>query len=99
MEVVFEGSVATDGSTKIICTNSTLTIHSVTINNITSIYTFTLNRLLSASSTFPSLVYNFDLDLGDSIRDTTQYDLITGNCLQLISDVAGTTYYINATQE
>ncbi len=99
MEVVFEGSVATDGSTKIICTTSTLTIHSVTINNITSIYTFTLNRLLSASSTFPSLVYNFDLDLGDSIRDTTQYDLLTGNCLQLISDVAGTTYYINATQE
>ena len=99
MEVIFEGTVATDGSTKIICNASTLTIHSVTINNITSAYTFTLNRLLTPSSTFPSLVYEFDLDLGDSVRDTTQYDLVTNNCLQLISSVAGTTYYINATQE
>lgn len=99
MEVVYEGTVAIDGSTKIICNTSTLTIHSITINNITSAYTFTLNRLLTSSSTFPSLVYDFDLDLGDSIRDTTQYDLIIGNCLQLISSVAGTTYYINATQE
>jgi len=99
MEVVYEGTVATDGSTKIICNSSILTIHTITINNISSAYTFTLNRLLTVSSTFPSLVYTFDLDIGDSIRDSQGYVLVVGNCLQLITDVPGTTYYINGTQE
>lgn len=98
MEVIYEGEVATDGSTKIICIASTLTITSITINNIASAYTFTLNRLLSPTSIFPSLVYEFDLDLGDSIRDSEQYFLSNGRCLQLISSVPGTTYYINGIQ-
>jgi len=44
-------------------------------------------------------IYELSLDAGDSIRDTESYILFEGDYIQLISDVAGTTYYIRATQE
>jgi hypothetical protein len=44
MEVVFQGNVATDGSTKIFCTTSSLNITNIIINNLTSNYVFNFNR-------------------------------------------------------
>jgi len=100
MEVVFQGSVAIDGSTRIDCTTTSMVINSIIINNVTSNYVFTLNRFKTSPSVETDvLIYEFTLNTGETIRDTENYVLFTGNYLQLISDVSGTTYYVSATQE
>jgi hypothetical protein len=43
-------------------------------------------------------IYELTLDAGDTIRDTEEYVLNTAEYIQLISDVAGTTYSITATE-
>jgi hypothetical protein len=98
MEVIFQGHVATDGSTKITCTTTSLVINSIIINNLDSNYVFNLNRYMTGPGIHEVPIYEFTLDAGDSIRDLETYTLENGNYLQLISDVAGTTFYISATQ-
>jgi hypothetical protein len=98
MEIIYQGRVATDGSTKIICSSETLVINSIIINNIDSDYVFTLNRYMNGPGIHEILLYNFELSAGDTIRDTETYTLNLNNYLQLISDVPGTTFYISATQ-
>lgn len=99
MDVTFQGVVATDGSTKITCVGTKLTIHSIIINNAGSNYVLTYNR---CSIDLPTItivpIYEFTLDAGDTVRDTEEYVLNPGEYIQLISDVAGTTYSITATQ-
>ena len=99
MDITFQGVVATDGSTKITCTTAKLTIHSIIINNISSNYILTYNRCsidLPVITIVP--IYEFTLDAGDTIRDTEEYVLDNGEYIQLISNVAGTTYSVTATQ-
>jgi hypothetical protein len=99
MEVVFQGDVATNGSTRIDCTSTSMVINSIIINNVTSNYVFTLNRFKTSPSVETDvLIYEFTLNTGETIRDTENYVLFRGNYLQFISDVAGTTYYVSATQ-
>jgi hypothetical protein len=98
MTVIFQGHVATDGSTKIICTSTSLVINSIIINNLDSAYVFNLNRFMIGPGIHEIPIYEFTLDAGDSIRDLETYSLENGNYLQLISDVPGTTFYISATQ-
>jgi hypothetical protein len=97
--ITFQGVVATDGSTRITCTTTTLTIHSIIITNNSVNYVLTYNR---CSIDLPTItivpIYELTLDAGDTIRDTEEYVLNTGEYIQLISDVAGsTTYSITAT--
>jgi hypothetical protein len=98
MNVVFQGHVATDGSTKIVCTNTSLVINSIIINNLDAAYTFNLSRFMTGPGIHEVPIYEFQLDAGDSIRDLETYTLENGNYLQLISSVPGTTFYISATQ-
>ena len=99
MEVVFQGNVAIDGSTRIDCTSTSMVINSIIINNVTSNYVFTLNIFETSPSVATDvLIYEFILNIGETIRDTENYVLFRGNYLQLISDVPGTTYYVSATQ-
>ena len=98
MEVVYQGHIATDGSTKINCTTTSLTISAIIINNLDSNYIFNLNRFMTGPGIHKIPIYELSLDAGDSIRDTESYILFEGDYIQLISDVAGTTYYIRATQ-
>jgi len=98
MEVIFQGHVATDGSTKITCTTTSLVINSIIINNLDANYVFNLNRFMTGPGIHEVPIYEFTLDAGDSIRDLETYTLENGNYLQLISDVDGTTFYISATQ-
>lgn len=99
MEIIYQGDVATDGSTRIDCTTTSMVIDNIIINNPSSSYVFTLNRFKTTPGVETDvLIYEFELDAGDSIRDTGNYILFIGNYLQLISDVPGTTYYISATQ-
>jgi hypothetical protein len=97
MEVIYQGNVATDGSTKITCTTTSMTIDSIIINNPTTNYTFTFNRYMTGPGIHLIPIYEFILDAGDSIRDDKEYLLVTGNYIQFISDVPGTTYYVKAT--
>jgi hypothetical protein len=96
MSTVYQGTIATDGSTKIPCTSGTLMITSIIINNPTIPYTITVNRLLNTTQSI--LLYEFQLDAGDSIRDSTSYSINVGNSIQIISDVPGSTYVISANQ-
>ena len=98
MEVIYQGHVATDGSTKIICTSTSLVINSIIINNIDNNYVFNLNRYMTGPGIHEIPIYEFTLDAGDSIRDLETYSLDNGNYLQLISSVVGTTFYVSATQ-
>jgi hypothetical protein len=95
--VTFQGVVATDGSTKITCTTSTLTVDSIIVTNNSANYVLTYNR---CSIDLPTItivpIYELTLDSGDTVTDTEQYVLNTGEYIQLISDVAGTTYSITA---
>ena len=99
MEVIYQGRVETDGSTKITCTTSSLTINTIVINNLDSNYIFNLNRFGTGPGIHIIPIYELSLDAGDSIRDTESYVLYKNDYIQFISDVPGTTYYIKATQE
>jgi hypothetical protein len=98
MNIIFQGNVATDGSTKITCTTTSLIIDSIIINNLDANYTFNLSRFMTGPGIHEVPIYEFQLDQGDSIRDLETYSLANGNYLQLISSVPGTTFYISATQ-
>jgi hypothetical protein len=98
MNIVFQGNVATDGSTKITCTTTSLVINEIIINNTDNNYNITINRFMTGEGIHLIPIYEFALDLGDTVRDTEGYTLNQGNFLQLITNVTGTTYYISATE-
>lgn len=100
-KIFYQGEVEVNGSTKIVCTTTKLIILNIVINNLTSPYTFTLNRYLQKvdieekNNLQEVPLYKLSLEEGDSIRDNTEYILETGDYIQLISDVPGTVFYIN----
>jgi len=98
MNIVFQGNVATDGSTKITCTTTSLVINEIIINNTDNNYNITINRFMTGEGIHLIPIYEFALDLGDTVRDTEGYTLNQGHFLQLITNVNGTTYYISATE-
>lgn len=86
------------GTTKITCSGSSLSINSIVINNPTNVpYTVTVN-IFSNSGNITTPIYTFDLDAGDTLRDTETYRLGTGDYMQILSSVPGTTFYIGASQ-
>lgn len=99
MDVIYQGRIETDGSTKITCTTTSLTINTIIINNLDSNYVLNFNRFETGPGIHVIPIYELSLDAGDSIRDTESYMLSNGDYIQLISNVLGTTYYIRATQE
>ena len=98
MEVIYQGNVALDGSTRIICNSDTLVINTIIINNPISNYVFTLNRYMTASGISQVLLYNFELNAEETLRDTQTYTLNLNNFIELLSDVPGTTFYVSATE-
>ena len=95
MNVIFQGTLNGCGGQRITCTTTSLTIDDISINN-SSAYTFTLNRFTSGQGTV--LIYTFDLDAGDNVRDNEIYILNNGDYLELTSSIPGTTFYVSATQ-
>jgi hypothetical protein len=98
MNIVYQGKIALDGSTKITCTTTSMVVSLIIINNISFNYTLTVSRFETGPGIHEVPIYEFQLDAGDSIRDLETYSLANGNYLQLISSVPGTTFYISATQ-
>lgn len=99
MNVVYQGKVALDGSTRITCTGTSLLINVIIINNLDSNYVFSLHRFETGPGIHNIPIYQFELDAGDSIRDTEGYLLSQGDYLQLTSDVDETTFYISGVSE
>jgi len=95
MNVIFQGTLSGCGGQRIICTTNSLTIEDISINNSLA-YTFTLNRFTSGQGTV--LIYTFDLNAGDNVRDNETYILNTGDYLELTSSIPGTTFYVSANQ-
>tara|TARA_R110000868_G_scaffold14426_1_gene67104 strand:- start:3807 stop:4103 length:297 start_codon:yes stop_codon:yes gene_type:complete len=98
MNVIYQGHIATDGTTKITCTGESMTIVNIIINNLDSNYVITVDRFMTGPGIHKIPLYEFSLDAGDSVRDTEEYILYTGDYIQLNSDVVGTTFYINTEQ-
>ena len=98
MEVIYQGNVALDGSTRIIGNTGTLVINTIIINNPISNYVFTLNRYMTTSGISQVLLYTFELNAEETLRDTQTYTLNLNNFIELLSDVPGTTFYISATE-
>lgn len=96
MNVVYQGKVALDCSTKIVCTTSSMVVSLIVINNIDSNYTLTVSRFETGPGIHEIPIYKFDLDAGDSVRDTTIYTLSQGDYIRLESTQPDTTYYISA---
>jgi hypothetical protein len=95
MNVVYQGKVALDGSTRITCTGTSLLINVIIINNLDSNYIFSLHRFETGPGIHNIPIYQFELNAGDSIRDTEGYLLSQGDYIELNSDVAETTFYIS----
>lgn len=99
MDIIFEGPLETDGSTKIVCSTDSLVINTIIINNFDDPYVITMNIFIATPGVNNEApIYEFTLDAGDSVRDVSEYTLFRGSYLQLVSSVPGTTYYINGVQ-
>jgi len=94
MANIYQGEIATDGSTNIVATKISTFVTTIIITNITDPYSFTLYRVSKLDTKNPIALYQFTLDAGDTIRDSQSYILNEGDYLNLVSDVQGTTYYI-----
>lgn len=93
---IYQGSIPTGCTgTKITASSSGIVINLIIINNSAN-YDITVSIYRkSLNSTVP--LYSFELDAGDSVRDTQTYTLSEGDYIQLISNISGTTYYISTT--
>lgn len=87
---IIQGEIALDGSTKIVATSSAIIVTSIIVNNLSEDYSFILYR--GSNNIVP--IYRFDLDAGDTIRDSEEYVLNPGEYLKLVTNVSNTTYYV-----
>lgn len=87
---IIQGEITLDGSTKISATSSTIIVTNIIINNLSENYSFILYR--GSNNIVP--IYRFDLDAGDTVRDSEEYVLNPGEYLKLVSNVPNTTYYV-----
>ena len=96
MNLVFQGTIDVSDGTQINCDYDNMIISLIVINNITGDYNLTISRLEIAAGAIETLLYKFQLDNGDSVRDVTQYKMAKGDYLLLESTQPNTTYYISA---
>lgn len=99
MNLVFQGTIDVSSGTQIECAYENMLISVMVFNNITGNYTLTVKRLETEAGPLETLLYEFQLDNGDSVRDTTQYKMSKGDYINLESTQADTTYYISAEVE
>ena len=95
MNLVFQGTIDTSGGTQIDCAYDNMIVSLIVINNITAPYNLTVSRLEIAAGSLETLLYKFQLDEGDSVRDITQYKMAKGDYIHLESTQPDTTYYIS----
>jgi hypothetical protein len=96
MEKVYQGEINLDGSTSIDAIDTTIIINKIIINNLSSDYYLILYRKSADSPNNIVPIYKFNLDLGDTVRDTENYILNPGDSLIFVTNVIKTTYYVKA---
>jgi elongation factor G len=79
MANIYQGEIATDGSTNIVATKISTFVTTIIITNITDPYSFTLYRVSKLDTKNPIALYQFTLDAGDTIRDSQSYILNEGD--------------------
>jgi hypothetical protein len=99
MEKIYQGEIKLDGDTIIEAIDNVIIINSIIINNLSSDYYFILYRKSSDSPNNIIPLYKFNLELGDTIRDSEIYTLNPGDSLTLITNVKRTNYYISVTEQ
>lgn len=99
MNLVFQGTIDVLSGTQIDCAYDSMIISLMVFNNQTGNYILTTKRLETEAGGLETLLYKFQLDNGDSVRDTTQYKMSKGDYIRLESSIADTTYYISAEVE
>jgi hypothetical protein len=95
MNLVFQGTIDTPSGSKIECSYDNMIISLIIINHLTTDYILEVYRNDIAAEN-DQLLYMFELDGGDSVRDVTQYKLAKGDYFTLKSSEDDTTYYISA---
>lgn len=96
MDITYQGKIGIKGL-KLECTSLNLAINTIVVNNLTGDYKFTLKKFEAKPQGAVSLpIYEFLLDEGDLLVDDSIYALKKGDYLELLSDIADTTYYIEA---
>ena len=96
MNLVFQGTIDTSTGTQIDCAYDNMIISLLVINNIAADYTLTVSRHELAAAALDTLIYKFQLNNGDSVRDVTPYKMSKGDFIHLESTQSNTTYYISA---
>jgi hypothetical protein len=99
MEKIYQGEVKLDGSTIVEAVDTALTVNTIIVNNLTTAYSFILYRRAADSPNNIIPIYKFDLDLGDTIRDSELYRLDVGDSLILVTNKKKTSYYISFTED
>jgi hypothetical protein len=94
MEKIYQGEISIDGDTIVEATNGPIIIKSIIINNLVSDYYIILYRKSADSPNNIIPMYKFNLELGDTVRDSENYHLNTGDSILLVTNVIKTTYYI-----
>jgi len=94
--MIYQGQIALNGSTKIICTTPTMHISKIVITNTLSNYTLSVCNFMTGPGLHEIPLYSFQLDQGDVVHDSNSYFLKQGNYIELKTDVIGTTYYVNS---
>jgi hypothetical protein len=96
MNLVFQGTIDTSEGTQIDCVDDSMEVSLMIFNNISNNYTLKISRFEIECGNIETLLYQFELASGDTIRDTTTYKLSTGDYIRLESTQTDTTYYISA---
>lgn len=96
MNLVFQGTIDTVNGTRIDCIDDSMEVSLMIFNNILVNYILTVSRFEIENGNIETLLYKFQLEAGDTIRDTTTYKLSQGDYIHLESTQADTTYYISA---
>jgi hypothetical protein len=99
MEKVYQGEINLDGSTSVEALDKTIIINKIIINNLSSDYYLILYRKSADSPNNIVPLYKFNLDVGDTIRDTGSYILNPGDSLIFITNVVKTTYYVKGEEQ
>jgi len=94
--ITAQGDIATGGggTTLVTASTKTLAINSIVINNIINNYVISLYKV-SPDLGLNTLIYQYTLNAGDSVRDLECYVLNPDEYLQITSDVAGSTFVLN----
>ena len=93
-EIIEQGELSVLGTTLAKGTTASLSTKITTMRFYNPLaYVLTIERYDALTAT-SEVLYEFNLDAGDTVSDTLVYGLKAGDKITAYSDIPGTTYYI-----